>query len=175
MIIGSGGAGKSTFARSLGEKLTIPVYHLDQLLWEPNWVNVPDEKEQKIQHNLVQKDKWIIDGNYGSTIDIRLKAADVVIFLDLSRFLCIYRVLKRNIKYRNQSRPDMREGCIEKLDLKFLQWIWQYPRTRKPKIIQKLQSLPQSKKVIILRSRKEVREYLEEIGPADLKVKGHTP
>ena len=76
-----------------------------------------------IQQKLVRKDEWIIDGNYGGTMDIRLREADIVIFLDYSRYLCLYRALKRMIQYRNKSRPDMVEGNNERLDYAFLKWI----------------------------------------------------
>lgn len=79
-IIGSGGSGKSTLARDLGEILYIEVLHLDSLFWKPNWVGVPKVEQKKVQHELIKREEWIIDGNYGGTIDIRLNAADTIIF-----------------------------------------------------------------------------------------------
>jgi len=79
-IIGSGGAGKSTLARQLSEKLAIDVYHLDALFWQPNWVLASRETQREIQSRLVRQDSWIIDGNYGSTFDLRLTAVDTIIF-----------------------------------------------------------------------------------------------
>ncbi len=81
VLIGSGGAGKSTLARQLGEVLKINVYHLDALFWKPNWVGVPKDDQRNIQNKLVEKEEWIIDGNYGGTMEIRLNAADTIIFL----------------------------------------------------------------------------------------------
>src|SRR5690242_17455985 len=91
ILIGSGGSGKSTLARQLGNKLNIKVHHLDALFWKPNWEGVPREEQIAVQNNLIKDEKWIIDGNYGGTMDIRLNAADTIIFLDIHRTICIYR------------------------------------------------------------------------------------
>lgn len=161
MLIGSGGAGKSTLARGLGKKLSIDVYHLDVLFWKAGWVSVPKEEQEKVQNNLVQKAEWIIDGNYGETMDIRLDAADTIIFLDIHRTICTYRALKRVMQYRNKRRPDMAEGVQETFDLDFLKWIWNYPKTRRPKILKKIEQLSVDKSVIVLRLPKEVQQFLE--------------
>ncbi len=129
-LIGSGGSGKSTLARQLGRELNIEVYHLDALFWKPNWVGVLKDEQRKIQEELVERESWIIDGKYGGTMEIRLHAADTIIFLHISRYICLFRAIKRSIKYRNRTRPDMGEGCNEKLDIEFLKWIWQYPNKK---------------------------------------------
>lgn len=162
VIIGSGGAGKSTFARQLGKKLSINVFHLDSLLWKPNWEVVPKMDQIKIQNELVKKEEWIIDGNYGGTMDLRINAADTIIFLDMPRLVCIYRALKRFIQYKNKTRPDMREGCEEKFDLQFLKWIWFYPKTKKPLILNRLQKVSSGKDVVILKSSREVKRFIKE-------------
>ncbi|TMW71057.1 DNA topology modulation protein [Alteribacter natronophilus] len=159
-VIGSGGSGKSTFARELGEKIDIDVHHLDTLFWKPGWVGVPKEQQREVQHELVQEDSWIIDGNYGSTMDIRLDAADTVIFLDLPRITCAWRVVKRSLLYRKRPRPDMADGCVERVSPHFLKWVWQYPEKRRPGILEKLESVKREKQVVILQSPKEVREFL---------------
>jgi adenylate kinase family enzyme len=96
-------------------------------------------------------------------MDIRLSAADTIIFLDISRVICVFRVFKRMIKYRNGTRPDMREGCNEKLDFKFLKWIWDYPKVKRPTVLMKLEKLSKEKKIIILKSPKEVQNFLNNI------------
>ncbi|WP_130859465.1 DNA topology modulation protein [Gracilibacillus phocaeensis] len=162
-IIGSGGSGKSTLSRELGEILDKQVYHLDALFWKPGWVGVPREKQTSVQQELVEQESWIIDGNYGGTMEIRLHKADTIIFLDISRAICTYRIIKRWIQYRNKTRPDMGEGCEERISLEFLQWVWKYPSTKRPIILEKLNSLSNEKEVIILTSPKEVRQFLERI------------
>ncbi|MFC5735570.1 DNA topology modulation protein [Cytobacillus gottheilii] len=163
VLIGSGGAGKSTLARQLGEELKIDVYHLDALFWKPNWVSVPKDDQRKIQNKLVEKEEWIIDGNYGGTMEIRLNAADTIIFLDIQRTICVYRAFKRILQYRNKTRPDMGEGCKERFDLNFLKWIWNYPKTKRPEILKKLNQISKDQRVIILKSPKEVKQFLKKV------------
>lgn len=163
MIIGSGGAGKSTLARKLGEKLNIEVFHLDSLLWRPNWEMVSREEQREIQNDLIKKEQWIIDGNYGGTMDVRLEAADTIIFMDFPRVICLYRAVKRYFQYRGKSRPDMVEGNDERLDWNFLKWIWNYPRDKRPGILKTLEWLALQKQVVILHSPKEADLFLSEL------------
>ncbi|MFD1927068.1 DNA topology modulation protein [Sporosarcina siberiensis] len=141
VLIGSGGSGKSTLARQLSDKLKLNVYHLDPLFWKPNWVSVPRNEQREVQKELVEKEEWIIDGNYGATIDIRLESADTIIFLDVHRTICVYRAFMRLVQSRNKIRPDMGEGCKERLDFGFLKWIWNYRKTKRPGILKKLEQL----------------------------------
>ncbi|WP_377890810.1 DNA topology modulation protein [Alkalihalobacillus sp. R86527] len=164
VIIGSGGSGKSTLARQLGKRLNIGVYHLDALFWKPNWEAVPTEEQIEIQKRLVIEDEWICDGNYGGTMDIRLQSADTIIFLNLPRTLCTYRVLKRAVQYHNRTRPDMGEGCEERVSFGFLKWVWEYPRKKRPGIFRKLDRLSEDKKVYHLSSKKEIDTFLSNIG-----------
>ena len=163
ILIGSGGAGKSTLARQLGAALQIEVIHLDALFWKPNWTPVQREKQVEIQKELVNKEEWIIDGNYGGTIDIRLQAADTIIFLDIPRTICVYRAFKRMIQYRNKTRPDMGKDCNERLDINFLKWIWRYPKTKRPDIVKKLEGLSTEKQIIILQTPKQIQQFIENI------------
>jgi adenylate kinase family enzyme len=110
LIIGPGGAGKSTIARRLGELLKIEVFHPDRHYWQPGWVEPPKTSgKQESSSYLVES--WIIDGNYSGTLPTRLQACDTVIFLDLSRVLCVWRIIRRRLTYRKVNRPDMAEGC----------------------------------------------------------------
>ncbi|WP_181350402.1 DNA topology modulation protein [Thalassobacillus sp. CUG 92003] len=169
MIIGSGGAGKSTFARQLGARLDIDVYHLDALFLKPGWVGSPRTEQKDVQHELVRKQSWIIDGNYGGTMDIRLQEADTIIFLDMPRLLCLFRVLKRRWMYHNKSRPDMGEGCKEKVGWAFIKWV-QYRETRRPKILSSLMASSQEQQVIVIQSPRGARHLL-----ATIEANGNTP
>ena len=160
LVIGPGGAGKSVFANRLGELLNIEVLHLDKFHWRPGWVELPKVEWLKTVKELLGRDSWIMDGNYSGTLDIRLEACDTVIFLDMPRWLCLWRVLKRAMMYRNGSRPDMAEGCRERLNLEFIRWIWNYPSRRKPKVVAMLTSNAQRKKIVWLRSDSEVERFL---------------
>jgi len=161
ILIGSGGSGKSTLAKQLGNKLNIKVHHLDALFWKPNWEGVPKEEQRTVQNELVKGENWIIDGNYGGTMDIRINAADTIIFLDIHRTICVYRAFKRIVQYRNKTRADMGAGCEERFDLQFFKWIWEYPNKKKPAILKRLDQLSKGKEVIILKSLNEVRQFLE--------------
>ena len=160
LVIGSGGAGKSIFARQLGTLLNLDVIHLDALYWHPGWVETPRAEWRKVIEELLRRDAWIIDGNYSNTLDLRLEACDTVIFLDIARLICLWRVLKRAIRYRGRTRPDMAEGCRERLDWGFIRWVWSYQRRTKPRIIEILRQSAQSKEVIWLRSQAEVKRFL---------------
>lgn len=160
LVIGSGGAGKSTFARHLGTRLNIDVIHLDTLYWHPGWVETPRAEWRKVIEGLVRRDAWIIDGNYSNTLDFRLEACDTVIFLDIARLICLWRVVARAILYCGRTRPDMAEGCRERLDWGFIRWVWSYKRRTRPQIIEILRQRAQCKQVIWLRSRAEVKRFL---------------
>ncbi len=159
MVIGSGGSGKSTFSRLLGERRSIPVVHLDQLFWQAGWTRRPKEEWLELLNRELEKDAWIMDGNFGSTRAMRMGHADTIIFLDLPRYLCAYRILKRTLIYRNGRRPDMAEGCDERFDPEFILWVWNYPKEGRVRLLADLEAFPE-KKVIILKSRADVRRFL---------------
>ena len=167
IIIGPGGSGKSTLAKQIGAALSIDVFHLDQYYWKAGWVE-PDVAEwNETVTALLAKDSWILDGNFGGTIDQRLAACDTAIFLDLPRLVCLYRVMKRRLRYRNTNRPDMTEGCNEMIDLEFLLWIWNYRKLKRPAVMRRLDSLEEHVNVIILKTSTDVKRFvskLEQIG-----------
>jgi adenylate kinase family enzyme len=163
IIIGSGGAGKSTLAKILGQRLSIPVIHLDALYWQPNWQPTSETEWINIQQKLRQNACWIMDGNYGGTLDLRIEAADTIIFLDFKRSLCLWRVIKRYFRYRGRTRPDMGSSCPEKLDWEFLQWIWTFPKRRRHNLLSKLETYQNLKRVIILQNPKQVSDFLAQL------------
>lgn len=159
IVIGSGGAGKSTFSRRLGELTGIEVFHLDKLYWRAGWIEPPKDEWRQTVEDYLKKESWIMDGNFGGTMDLRLAACDTAILLDLPRSVCLYRVLKRRLKYRNTNRPDMSEGCHEQIDYEFLKWIWDYPKTKKLRVEEKLKRFENEKAIIRLKSQREVEEF----------------
>lgn len=162
-IIGSSGAGKSTLARQLGSLLAIPVIHLDKLFWQSGWIQTPRDEWNTLQKQFVEQERWIMDGNYRSSLDMRLVAADTIIFLDFPVLLCLYRVLKRRFQYAGKSRPDMNEGCPERIDWGHVKWIWNYPRDGRVSAIQKIQKYSSGREIIILRNPKRVKQFLQEV------------
>ena len=168
-IIGSGGAGKSTLATRLGKILHLPVIHLDRLHWLPGWVEPPKDEWKRKVESIVTTESWIIDGNYGGTMEIRLAVCDTVIYLDFPRALCTWRVIKRRLKYLKGTRPDMGEGCPEKLDMEFVSWVWNFPISTKPGIEERLSRLPVDKRLIRLTSPVAVKGFLREVQSASFQ------
>ncbi len=160
IVIGSGGAGKSTFSRRLGAATGIEVIHLDRLFWNPGWIETKEDVWSGVVEEALQAESWIMDGNFGGTREMRMQACDTIIFLDTPRLVCIWRVLKRWFVYRNKSRPDMTEGCAERLDWKFLNWVWNYPKKSKPTVKKLLEHFAATKNILILRSNKEAEMFL---------------
>lgn len=158
LIVGSGGAGKSTLSRKLGEHWGLPIVHLDALFWQPGWNPSPrPEFMEKVKSELT-KPQWIIDGNFDSSIELRAKYADLIIFLDFSNVLCLYRACKRAWTYRGTTRPDMGQDCKEKMDWEFIRWIWRYPKDARPKMVDLLSNVQTD--VITFNSPKEVERWL---------------
>jgi adenylate kinase family enzyme len=123
LIIGPCGAGKSTLAGVLGRKLALPVFHMDQLNWRPGWVESSKDELRARLAVITAGERWLIDGNYGGTLDARLARADTVVYLDYPIRLCVWRLLRRIWTYRGRTRPDMTEGCPERFDLEFFLYL----------------------------------------------------
>ncbi|MEM7332227.1 MAG: topology modulation protein [Chloroflexota bacterium] len=166
VILGSSGSGKSTLARKLGNSLNLPVVHLDRHYWNPGWEPTPEKQWQEQVKDFVSEPAWIIDGNYRSTLDIRLEACDAVIFLDMPPILCVQRAIKRRFQYMNHPRPDIARGCKELvLDPQFPQFlarILDYPKRARPEVLQKINYIKDHKRVIILNSPQTADEFLED-------------
>ncbi len=162
VIFGCGGSGKSTMARILGERLGIPVIHLDQLYWRPGWQHVTDEEFQVLLKEKLSGEEWIMDGNFNGTLPLRLEHSDMAIYLDFSRFTCLRGVIGRVIRYYGKTRPDMGTDCPDKFDLKFLAWVWSFNKKNRSRYYQLLSEL-QGKEVHILRKRREIKSLIEAI------------
>ena len=162
VIIGCGGSGKSTMARQLGEKLDLPVVHLDKLFWKPGWVSVPQEEFDVIVREELAKEKWIMDGNFNRTLPERIKRCDTIIYLDFSRFACLMGVFKRIITTHGKVRPDMGEGCPERLDWEFLQWVWNFNKNKREGNYRLLNEA-EGVETIVLKNRRTVKKFLEQI------------
>lgn len=166
MVLGvSAGVGKSTFARQLGRKLSVNVCHLDQLFWEPNWVMTSEEKFTRAQKEFIESnDKWIIEGNYSGTYDLRAREADTIIYLELPLIVCLYRVVKRWIKTKGRTRIDMAEGCPEKIDWTFIKFILTTYNRRKKKMrirLEKFKAEHHTHRIYLLKGKKEIRSFLQ--------------
>lgn len=156
MVIGSPGAGKSTFARKLQEKTNLPLYYLDMLWHKADKTNVSQEEFDAHLGEILQKDAWIIDGNYQRTLEMRLQACDTVFLLDFPPEICLAGVKSRIGK----PREDM--PWIEtEFDAEFKQWILDFPTNQLPQIYALLEEYTENKEIIIFKSRKVADAYLE--------------
>lgn len=162
-IIGSGGSGKSTLAKMLALKLNLPLHHLDCYFWNPNWIHITKEELKHIQIQIINEEYWIFDGNYTRTMDVRLNAADTIIYLDFPRRVCMWRILKRFFMYRKKIRTDITEGCKEQLELEFVRFVWNFQKKKRPLILEKLRNLPENKEVFILCNQKAVNLFIKSI------------
>jgi adenylate kinase family enzyme len=145
----------------------LPVLHLDRLFWRAGWTPAPREEALRELAALVEEPRWILDGNFlaeAGADDRRFGRADTVVFLDLPRRHNLRSVLTRLARDRGRSRPDLPEGAGESLDVPLLRWIWRYPATDRPRVLELLATLdPQRVAVHHLRTRADVDRFLAEL------------
>ena len=158
MVVGSGGAGKSTFARRLGEVTGLPVIHLDEHFWHPGWVPTPDDEWREIVTELASGDAWIIDGNYSRTIDVRARAADTALFFDFAPLGCLARALRRSLG--NRGTAVQAPGCPEHFDRQFLWWIATYRRRSRPRVLTALEAGAPGLDLRVFRRRRDAEQFL---------------
>ena len=167
LVVGNCGAGKSTFARELGAITGLPVVHLDRLFWRPGWTEAGVDAFDAALADELARDAWIIDGNYSRTLATRLERADTAIWLDLPRLLCVARVVRRVLTSGRRDRPDMQEGCPERLNFSFLRWTWAYPTRSRAKTAVLLDEFERAgHRVLRLASPREVRAWLDQVRSA---------
>jgi adenylate kinase family enzyme len=138
LVIGISGAGKSTFSRTLAARTGLPLIHLDREFWQPGWKITPREPWRAKVAELVQSEAWIMDGNYGASLDLRLPRADTAVWFDYPRHVCLGRALWRVLTTYGRVRADLAPGCPEKIDLEFLRYIWDFNAKSRPQIVSML-------------------------------------
>ena len=163
VIIGSPGSGKSSFAVKIARQTGLPLIHLDRLYWKPGWEKTPVEAWVPLVEKQTKGEAWIIDGNYQSTLELRIAAADTVIFLDMPRWICLCRVVKRRFANLGKTRPDMGPDCPEKLDQEFflfLKFVWNFEKISGAPLRALMDRYREGRDMTVLKSPKEVRDYL---------------
>ena len=165
-IMGYSGSGKSTLCRNFSEKYNIPSLHLDTVHFLPNWEVRKDSEKQRLVTSFLDNNPegWVIDGNYTKlSYDRRVEEADIVIQMLFNRFSCLWRCIKRYHAYKGKSRPDMAEGCNEKMDWEFVKWILWEGRTKQAKERYKKLQKRYPEKVIVIKNQKQLKKYMKEI------------
>ena len=154
IVIGCPGSGKSTVSRTLHNKTGIPLYHLDMMYWNADKTTVEKSVFLERLSDVLEKDEWIIDGNYSSTMKLRMAACDTVIFLDYPLDVCLDGIRER----RGKSRSDMPWIETEE-DSEFIEFIKNYNEQQKPKVLELLKKYS-DKNIIILESREQADAFL---------------
>ena len=165
-IMGYSGSGKSTLAGKLAAHHACDAFHFDAIQFLPGWeVRDFDEKMQMSKEFLDTHDSWVIDGTYSRFhLERRLEEADLVILMLFNRFNSLYRVTKRYFMYKNKTRPDMAEGCNEKLDWEFVKWVLRDGRKKKTKdLFQRIQT-DYADKVVVLKNQRQLDKWSKEYG-----------
>ena len=155
IIIGCPGSGKSTFGRKLKCITDLPLYHLDMMFWNVDKTTVSKEIFIERLQEVMSNSKWIIDGNYGSTMEMRIKECDTVFFLDYPTEVCIGGIELR----KGQPRSDMPWIENDNTDKEFISFVNSYNLESRPKVIKLLEKYS-SKSIIVFGSRVESEEYL---------------
>jgi adenylate kinase family enzyme len=163
LIIGHPGAGKTTLAVEMGKLLHLPVIHLDREFWQSGWRQSERGEWRERVRRMVMGEKWVIDGTYDNSLDIRLPHADTIIFLDFPKGVCLRRVIGRMLRGYGRVRPDMADGCRERFDGAFIKFVWEYRKIRRPRILTAMKEYSPDTKVIRLVSSREVDLFAREL------------
>ena len=158
LVIGSPGAGKSTFAQEMARLTGLPLIHLDQQYWRPGWSEPPEDDWLAKVRQLIAGDRWIMDGNYGGSLRLRLTRADTVVHLDLPAWLCVARILRRIVGSWRKVRPDMAEACPEQFSAQFILYAATFRIHRRKRVMRKLARF--NGRIIRLSSAAQVRSFL---------------
>lgn len=162
MIVGQPGSGKSSLAQRLGERTGLPVIHIDKIHWQPGWVERSKAEKTRLCKEAEQGERWIFEGGHSSTWPSRLARADMLIWLDRGVGIRLWRVLRRSIVGLGKTRPDMADGCPERLGTlpEFVHYIWTTRNSAVRKIARLTEMAPEGCEVVRLRSDEDVERFV---------------
>jgi adenylate kinase family enzyme len=165
LVIGISGAGKSTFSRQLAERTGLPLIHLDKEFWQPGWKITPAPEWRRKVEVLAAREAWIMDGNYGGSLDLRLPRADTVIWFDYPRLRCLRRIAWRIATSYGTVRPDLAPGCPEQIDWEFLRYVWNFHTKSRPSIVAALRKHHSDRmRLVAIGHDGEAQNFLASVG-----------
>ena len=165
LVMGSSGSGKSTFARRLSELTGIPFVSLDALYWRPGWVASDNAGFEERVTEVARQPRWVMDGNYTryGAGELRRRTSDTVIWFDLPRRSCMLGITKRIAGSYGQVRPEMADGCQERMDFEFFRYVWTYRQKQRPKLLDYFQGLRADQSLVCFTDRMQASDYLKAI------------
>ncbi|MFI4973487.1 MAG: hypothetical protein ACHP84_02995 [Caulobacterales bacterium] len=163
-IVGCSGGGKSALAVRLGERLGVPVIHVDALFWKPGWTESGTDEFRAKLAAAVTGEAWIADGNFPTNADVHFPLADTIIWVDQPRLKCLRRAVQRALFWFGRARPDLAPGCPEQIDLKFWAYIWTWDRLARPRVQAAIDAHAPHATLIRLHSDREIAGFVEGVG-----------
>lgn len=160
-IIGCGGSGKTYLANQLAAVLHLPLTHLDAVYYDADWTRLRAEEFAALQEKLVAEPRWLIEGNYASSLPIRLARADTVIFLDLPALTCLAGILQRRWRYRGGQHAN--DGVYDRITWNFVRYIWGYRKTMRPRVRTLLDEHGDNATLVTLTSRRQAARYMAQL------------
>ena len=158
IVLGNSGSGKSTLAQKIGEKLSLPVHHLDFHFFSANWKQPDDEEWRQKITQFLSEDKWVIEGGVNN-LESRVSACDLVIYLDFPLYFCLYRVIKRYFHFKKTETPFLPKGCDNKLTFHFLKYIFTFRSVRHPLIMETLMKYQGLRQTLILKTLQDIEDF----------------
>ncbi|HEX8047830.1 AAA family ATPase [Rhizobium sp.] len=165
LVMGCSGGGKTTLSQKICARLDLPYVSMDrEFFWLPGWVKRDKAEERALIAAKVAEARWLIDGTAPSSFDLRLPRTELVLWVRMPRWLCMWGALSRAVQWLGRSRPDMAPGCRERIDGEFLRYIWDWERKFAPKVLAGLAQHGSHVPVFQLKSRGEMRQLLDLLG-----------
>ena len=161
-MLGCGGSGKSWLCARVGEQLGLPVYGLDALYFGRGWTRASEEEFERRQRELVAEPAWVIDGNHAGTAEIRLAAADIVVFLDRSTVSCLWGLVRRRLVRRGPPRPGV--PGAERLNPRFVLHVATFRLRRRPHMMELFET-KRAGRLVLLRNARQMRAFVASLGP----------
>ncbi|MBB4569638.1 ATPase AAA [Rhizobium leucaenae] len=162
LVMGCSGGGKSTLSQQICAHLDLPYVSMDrEFFWLPGWINRDKAEERALIAAKVAEERWLIDGTAPSSFDLRLPRTELVLWVRMPRWLCMWGALSRALRWLGRSRPDMAPGCPERIDWEFLRYIWDWERKFAPKVLAGIAQHAPDVPVLQLKSRGEMRRLLD--------------